>query len=155
MKNVLYLEIETAIRAVSWATAQVGQKSLQRLTIDFERKTIDNQYLTGTTKLCRLEVSSIRDSFKLIKPRFTDAGVAMFSVSGETASGVHVMPNINYGFNFEVSQDEIKFSGAHDGYPSYNISVDGKSVYDCVQGWIWQLAGDSDVKVQLTTVSLK
>lgn len=151
MRDTIYIEIETAIRRVSWATAQVGRKSLQRITVDFLRRTVSNQFLTGTTKILRLELESIRDSFQLIRPRFTSRGTALFSVSGETASSVRIMPNINYQFDFEVSQAEVKFSGSHDGYPSYNIAVNGASAYDYIQGNLWQLAGTSDVTVQLRT----
>ena len=99
------------------------------------------------------ELGSIRDKFKLNRVRFAN-GYAFFNVTGETATAVHVMPNINYAFDIEVSNNEIKFSGAHDGYPSYNISVDGKSVYDCIQGHLGQLAGDSDIKVKLKSMKL-
>jgi hypothetical protein len=151
MSNVVYLEIETAIRAVSWATVEVGRKSLQRITIDFAGRKFHNQYLTGTTRLLTIELGSIRDSFLLIRPIFNAAGHAIFSVSGETASAVGVMPNINYEFSFDVSRTSIDFSGAHDGYPSYNISVNGVSVYDRVQGNITQLLGSADVRVSPVT----
>jgi hypothetical protein len=154
MQPTVYIEIETAIRKASWATVQVGRKSLQRLTIDFDRKTVANQFLTGTTKILWLELGSIRDNFQLTNPRFNNQGTAYFAVSGETASGVHIMPNINYHFDFEVSPNKIKFSGAHDGYPSYNIAVNGRSIYDYPQGYIWELVGDSEVKVQPKTVPL-
>jgi hypothetical protein len=155
VSNLVIIEVETAIRRVSWATAQVGQKSLQRLTLDLSKKTVRSEFLTGTTKLVCLELGSIRDSFTLSTPRFNAAGTAFFSVSGETASAVRVMPNINYGFTFEVSASEVTFSGAHDGYPSYNISVDGKSIYDYVQGYLWQLAGSADIEVKKRTVKYK
>lgn len=119
------IEIETAIRSVSWYTQQVGQKSLQRVSVDFDTKTILGQYLTGTTKMLCLELGSVRDSFVVERPRFSSDGRAFFTVTGQTATGVHVMPNINYSFDIEISESEIEFSGAHDGYPSYNISVDG------------------------------
>ena len=45
--NVIHIEIETAIRNVSWYTQQVGQKSLHRITIDFDAKTVTDQVLTG------------------------------------------------------------------------------------------------------------
>jgi hypothetical protein len=152
MASVVFVEIETAIRAVSWATAQVGQKSLQRLTIDFESETVDTQFLTGKTEILGVELGSIRDSFKLIRPRFNANNKAFFSVSGETASAVVLMPNINYQFEFEVSPDEATYSGSHDGYPSYNIAINGSSVYDFVQGHLGELIGDSDVKVMRQTV---
>ena len=64
------------------------------------------------------------------------------------------MPNINYDFDFEVSEKEITFSGSHDGYPSYNIAINGVSVYDYVQGHLGQLFGTSDVTVARKTVPL-
>ena len=147
MSKHVTIEIETAIRRQSWVTAQVGRKSLQRLIVDFQRRTVAQEFLTGTTKIACLELGSIRDNFALIKPRFNEAGKAYFSVSGETASAVGVMPNINYSFDFEVSSTEVQVSGSHDGYPSYNVAVNGNSVYDYVQGYLWQLAGDADIQV--------
>lgn len=147
------IEIETAIRKVSWYTAQVGQKSMQKLTIDFDSKTVKNDYHTGKTSIFCVELGSIRDSFKLERVRFS-SNKAYFSVSGQTASAVQVMPNINYQFTFEVSASEVTFSGSHDGYPSYNIAVNSNSVYDAVQGLIGELLGDSDVTVIRRTVPI-
>jgi len=151
--SVIQIEIETAIRNVSWYTQQVGQKSLQRITIDFDAKTVKDQVFTGTTKILFLELQSIRDKFKVDRIRFV-GDKAFFNATGQTASGVGVMPDIDYTFDIEVSKGIIKYSGAHDGYPSYNISVDGVSVYDCIQGWIGQLFGSSDVTVLLKKIPL-
>lgn len=155
MADAIYIEIETAIRRINWATAQVGQKSLQRITVDFASHNISSQYLTGKTKIVFLELSSIRDSFQLIRPRFNTMGTAFFSVHGETASAVVIMPNINYEFDFEISPTEVKFSGKHDGYPSYNIAANGASAYDYVQGHLGQLLGDSDVTVRTRTFAIR
>lgn len=155
MSDSLYIEIETAIRRLSWKTAQVGQKSLQRITVDFKQRTVSDQFFTGMTKILGLELGSIRNSFKVIRPRFTDAGTAFFSVSGQTASGVVFMPNINYEFDFEVSSSEVKFSGNHDGYPSYNLAVNGATAYDYLQGDLGQLVGKSDITVQPRTFEVE
>jgi hypothetical protein len=144
------IEIETAIRRMSWATAQVGQKSLQKITVDFATHTVSSTYITGTTHVFGVDLSSVRNSFLILRPRFSGTS-AFFSVSGETASGVRVMPNINYSFDFEVSPTEVKFSGSHDGYPSYHIAINSRSAYDYIQGHLGQLFGTSDVTVPLST----
>lgn len=145
------IEIETAIRRISWATVEVGQKSLQKITVDFARHTVSSTFSTGTTHVPIVGVvSSVRNSFLIVRPRFSGTS-AFFSVLGETASGVRVMPNINYSFDFEVSPTEVKFSGSHDGYPSYHIAINGRSAYDYIQGNLTQLFGTSDVTVLLRT----
>ncbi len=155
MADAIIIEIETEIRKLSWATAQAGQKSVQRITVDLASRKIRSMYLTGKTKILFLELSSIRDSFKLLRPRFNTMGTALFSTRGQTASGVYIMPNINYEFDFEVSPTEVKFSGKHDGYPSYNIAVNGASAYDYVQGHLGQLVGMGDVKVRMKTFAIR
>ena len=157
IKIVAVVEFETAIRRQSWATAQVGQKSLQTITVDFNTRKITQVYTTGKTTIGPLSMGSIRDDFKLLLPKFGPAGNAGFSVKGETASAVRVMPNINYEFTvlLTLSPRMVTFTGSHDGYPSYNIAVNGKSVYDCVQGHVGQLLGESDVTVPRTSASWK
>lgn len=154
--SIIYVEIETAIRNVSWYTQQVGQKSLHQIAIDFNKESITSQYLTGTTKFMKYEFGSIRDSFFVDKPRFV-SDRAFFRAKGQTATAAQVMPDIDYSFDIELGLTEqiITFSGSHDGYPSYNISVNGISVYDCVQGHIGQLVGRSDVTVLRQDVSLQ
>jgi hypothetical protein len=149
------VEFETAIRRVSWATAQVGQKSLQTVVVDFANKKFSWSYKTGKTYLpIAGGLRSIRDDFQLIGPKFTPSGDFVFSVKGETASAVVIMPNINYRFDMVLSPQKVTYWGKHDGYPSYNIAVDHRSVYDYVQGFIGELAGDSDVTVPMKSVTL-
>ena len=145
--STLHIDIETAIRKIGWATPQVGQKSLQRISVDFDARTVTSSFLTGKTQVLFVELSSARDSFKLVAPRFEASGHAFFRVTGQTASGVRFMPNIDYSFDFDVVPSEIRFSGTHDGYPSYSISNDGKFAYDYMQGSLSQLAGTSDIVV--------
>lgn len=155
--NIVVVTIETAIRPVSALTAQVGQKSLQTITIDFKTKVASEKFATGVTHLFGRTLHSVRNDFKFFDIRFGPGGQVSFSVKGQTASGVGFMPNIDYKFDIMVIQSakEIIFSGSHDGYPSYNISVNGAMVYDYVQGWIGQLLGTSDVIVARKTVSWK
>jgi hypothetical protein len=152
--NVMQIEIETAIRKASRFTAQVGQKSLQKITVDFDRRSVSQEFRTGKTSILIIDLKSIRDNFRLVPKGFTQAGVASFSVSGQTASAVHVMPNINYQFEFEATPNKVVFRGSHDGYPSYRITINGNQAYDCVQGHLGELFGDSDVNVPRQTFSL-
>ena len=138
---IVTIEIETAIRRISWATSQVGQKSMH---------TIAASYRTGVTHMLGVNISSARDSFRIVAPRFP-GNEAHFLASGETASGVRVMPNINYDFNFQVTPTEVRIGGSHDGYPSYHVAVNGRSAYDYIQGNITQLLGSSDITVPRTT----
>lgn len=148
------IEIETAIRKVSRLTAQVGQKSLQKITVDFGSRSVVQEFRTGKTSVLIVDLGSIRDDFKLVQKGFSD-GVANFAVSGQTASAVGVMPNIDYRFDFEAKPNEVVFSGSHDGYPSYKIKINGKEAYDCLQGHLGELLGDSDVTVQRRTFAVQ
>lgn len=153
--STLIVEFETAIRRSSWATAQVGQKSLQTVVVDFANKKFTWSYKTGKTRLPLIgDLHSIRDSFRLNNASFTASGDFNFSVKGQTASAVIVMPSINYEFAVVLSPQKVTFAGKHDGYPSYKIAVDGKSVYDFVQGFIGELVGTSDVVVRTRSATL-
>ena len=152
------VEIETAIRNVSWATAQVGQKSLQTITIDFNSQKITTKPPTiGKTKIGPISLNGARNDFRLISPHFVTPAYAAFSAKGQTASGVRIVPDIDYKFNIQISLSPrlIVIAGSHDGYPSYNIAVNGKSVYDYVQGHLGQLLGDSDVTIPKKRVAWK
>jgi hypothetical protein len=151
MTPIVCIEIETAIRKLSWASFQAGQKSVQKVTVDFTLRKVASQFYTGKTKVLGIELGSVRDRFALTAQRFTEDGTACFTVTGQTASAVTVLPNINYTFDFQVSQTDVIFSGRHDGYPSYHIAIDGASAYDHVQGHIGQLAGSADVLVSRRT----
>ena len=147
---IVTIEIETAIRRISWATSQVGQKSMHTIVVDLGAKRITASYRTGVTHMLGVNISSARDSFRIVAPRFP-GNEAHFLASGETASGVRVMPNINYDFNFQVTPTEVRIGGSHDGYPSYHVAVNGRSAYDYIQGNITQLLGSSDITVPRTT----
>jgi hypothetical protein len=167
------LLIETAIRRQSGLTAQVGRKSLHTITVDFDfdprvpfipsqerasrviegfrraQGPITQKYVTGKTNIGPVSLGSLRDDFRLISPRVQPRVSASFSVIGQTASGVAIMPNINYQLDFVISLSPklVKIKGSHDGYPSYNVSVNGRTVYDYVQGHLGELFGKSDVAV--------
>lgn len=154
VSGLVVIEIETAIRRQSWATAQVGQKSLQTISVDFRSKKTSHTFTTGKTSILGMPVGSIRDDFKLTKTKFSGSSNITFSAKGETASAVGFMPNINYSFDIllSLSPRTVTVTGAHDGYPSYNIAVNSKSVYDYVQGYLPELLGDSDVSVPRKSV---
>jgi hypothetical protein len=147
--NTAKIEIETAIRRQSWATVQVGRKSLQVITVDFNKKKATETHTTGKTVVIGTEFGSIRDIFSM-RCIFDSAGGASITAKGQTASAVGVMPNINYQFSIILTSNPktVSIAGSHDGYPSYNVAVNGISVYDYVQGHLGELFGDSDVEVK-------
>ncbi len=108
---------------------QAGVKVRHLLEVDFDRQNIEDFYETGTTDFFGVDLDSVRDNFTVLKIHFS-GDVAWFEVRGETASGVAVLPNVNYRLNFEVARSgEAKISGCHDGYPAYRIVVDGVEQY--------------------------
>jgi hypothetical protein len=95
-----------------------------------------DSYETGTTDFFGVKLSSIRNNFKISNTSYNlDQDQAGFKVTGETASGVGVVPNINYSFDVQIKDERIHLKGCHDGYPAYTVTliVPGESpvtVYD-------------------------
>lgn len=145
----LIVIFETAIRDVPLAL-QVGVKSRQRLTIDFEARRISQSFETGVTDLLGFSIQSVRDQFKLEAVTFTENRVS-FRVVGQTASGMRFLPDIDYGFTLTINRQSrlVTVAGCHNAYPSYTISVGGRSVYDRLQTGValWGLAGNCDIHV--------
>lgn len=148
--SIVKIEIETAIRDLSWGSFQAGQKSLHTVLVDLTNQKIESSYKTGHTEILGFSVNSIRDGFKIENKQFLSKSV-IFKAIGQTASAVGFMPNINYTFYFHVTESQVLYSGSHDGYPSYKISVNGKPIYDHMQGWLGELFGDADIDVPTTT----
>lgn len=110
--------IVTEIRAPD---PQAGMKSTHRVRIDFERRTITEDYTTGTTDFFGVSLPSIRNNFRVSNTQFGTNQVR-FRVTGETASGVGVVPNINYRFDVQLNRSgQSTITGCHDGYPAYEI----------------------------------
>ncbi len=129
-----------------------GIKSKQTVTVDFERGTVSQRYATGST----YGLGSVRDQFTVALARRTGSRIA-FRVTGETASGVIVMPNINYRFEIEVAPDGSAslVSGCHDGYPAYAITIGNRKLYSFVHKSIRliKLFGDCDIRVRRTDLA--
>jgi len=129
-----------------------GMKSRQNITYDFKSQKITQKVETGTTDLGVVVVESIRDDFKT---EFIsgDANSLSFRAIGTTASGVVVMPDIDYNFIFDVkSNGIISVKGCHDGYPAYIIKHHGKVIYkyDHPSVALIKLLGTCDTIVDLT-----
>jgi hypothetical protein len=146
------VEIVTAIRNVSVLSAQVGEKSRQKITIDYGNSTMTSSYTTGTTHVVGIDLSSIRNDFKISGQSFS-GNIAAVTAKGETASGVVIMPNINYGFTIRINKAQSKawVSGCHNEFPSYTVLVNGKIVYDRVQTGtaLIGLIGECDILVNV------
>lgn len=106
-----------------------GMKSTQRIRIFIDPNTnsmrFDNSYETGTT----FGISAVRNKFELSNTSYSiSAGTLSFDVIGQTASGVLIMPDIDYHFSvsFDGSdrQNNWRIDGCHDGYPAYRIWVE-------------------------------
>lgn len=153
MNKLITIKIETAIRNVHWSTVQAGVKSEHVIDIDPSARLICDEWVTGETVILKRRYGGIRNDFKVYNKVYCDDFIK-FSAKGETATPVGILPNINYFFKFIVypSKRLITFNGSHDGYPSYNISVNGRSVYDCIQGAVLYLWGGGDVKVGKSNV---
>ena len=146
MAQVFELEIETRIEATD---AQAGMKSKQRLSVSFVDQDVSSQVETGVTNIGPIRLDSIRDNFQVRNISF-QGNTASFTVEGETASGVGVMPNINYKFDIVITrQGKGHLSGCHDGYPSYRVKVGSNSAYEYVHpsGQLGNLFGSCDIKI--------
>lgn len=147
--GVVEIVVETEIDSPD---PQAGMKSRQSILVDFGAGTAESSFETGVTTIGALELSSIRDEFE-VRNAIVTGRSATLTVVGETASGTVILPNINYEFAFVVSaKGQGHFSGCHDGYPSYEILVDGKSVYKHKhdQMAIQKLFGHCDIRVAST-----
>lgn len=151
MAATIRIDIETAIRRLSWASCQAGQKSIHRVVVDFNKNVVASSFATGHTTFLCFKLGSVRDGFSVTGTEFRSDGTVKFKATGQTASAVGFMPNIDYSFDFVVSPTQVQFVGAHDGYPSYNIAINDKSAYDYVQGHLGQLLGTRDIQVPQQT----
>ena len=148
----LRIEIVTAIREVNGAF-QVGEKSRQTVLLDCEKRILTSlPVVLGDTKIAGRSLKPVRSKFSA--DMFDTAGDRFGILAlGQTASGVMVMPDIDYRFQMSVDprRRRIRLSGAHDGFPSYSILVDGKNVYDFEQNLFVEsftdLMGTSDVTI--------
>lgn len=140
--------IETRIKPPD---VQAGMKSTQTIKLDYAGKKATQTFTTGVTNIGIAELGSIRDKFTVDQIRFSGK-VSEFTATGQTASAIFFMPNINYKFSITVDMTvrEIVFHGCHDGYPSYKISVQGKEVYAFAQENLGALFGSCDTKVTST-----
>jgi hypothetical protein len=125
--RIATLSIETAILSPD---PFAGMKSRHQLFIDFDAHRISQGFETGTTDFFGISLNSVRDNFRVLDIGFSADGTARFRVSGETASGVGIVPNINYRFHVEARPNgEVKIAGCHDGYPGYLVRYDGREIY--------------------------
>ncbi|TIX83185.1 MAG: hypothetical protein E5V24_19710 [Mesorhizobium sp.] len=146
----LELVIKTEIREKT-AAFQVGVKSIQTIAIDFDAQTVSSVVTTGKTDIGITDLKSVRDSFSVANASFAGQTVR-FKATGQTASGVRFMPNINYALTLEVDLNArtAKVSGCHDGYPSYEVSVSGSQVYSFEQEYLLALFGGCDTQADAT-----
>lgn len=112
---------------------QSGVKSQHFYYVDFTNETVKSAFVTGATRInlgpIDFEVSSVRDNFKVSSFSF-NSDIASFTLEGTTASGVMVMPDIDYRLDFKVTRSGVvSVQGCHDAYPAYLIQHQGIDVY--------------------------
>ncbi|RWX13629.1 hypothetical protein EHI42_19740 [Rhizobium hidalgonense] len=148
--EIYSIEIITEIRAVSPFTFEVGVKSDQLITIDASTKTVKSSFETGKTTILGVDLKSVRDDFKISEETFS-SGVIKFTATGQTASRVGVLPDIDYTFTIKIdtSKKKIWLSGCHNEYPSYSVTANGVLIYDRTQTGtaLIGLLGECDIKV--------
>ena len=146
--EIIKVEIVTAIREKPGAI-QVGEKTRQILTIDTDKGTVLGEVRTGSTTVAGVELEAVRKRFNQ-RVEMSAPSAIKISAQGQAASGVGFMPDIDYllVLSFDVAARTVGIKGSHDGYPSYSILVNGVSAYDFEQGYVAELFGTSDVKVE-------
>jgi hypothetical protein len=128
-----------------------GMKSRQTIAIDYEKKSVTCGYVSGVTDIGIFEIPAARSSFSVSNIYFIGSDKVLFTAVGETASGVRVLPNINYRFKLIISKDgDAKVDGGHDAYPAYTVTVGGVQKYhfEPEPGNLGGLWGDSETKVK-------
>ena len=127
---------------------QAGMKSEQTLVVNFSSRTVTTSFRTGTTSVGPITLESVRDKFRVYGVVFRGTTVN-FGVIGQTASGVIIMPNIDYKMQFEVhSTGSGTVQGTHDGYPAYFVRRGARLVhhYRHKPMRLWRLLGSRDIK---------
>ena len=128
---------------------QPGMKSEQTLDVDFTSRTVRSSSRTGHTHIGPITLSAARSKFSVFGVVFSPTGVT-FTAVGTTASGVLVLPNIDYSIRFQVIPAGTGWiDGNHDGYPAYKVSKGSKVVYAYLHKpmELWKLAGISSVLI--------
>ena len=128
---------------------QPGMKSEQTLEVDFASRTVRSSFRTGHTHIGPVTLGAARSKFSVSTVMFSPAGVT-FTAVGTTASGVLVLPNIDYSIRFQVVPAGPGWiEGKHDGYPAYKVFKGPNLVYDYRHQPIqlWKLAGISSVSI--------
>lgn len=126
---------------------QAGMKSEQTLEIDFSTRAVRSTFRTGNTHLGPIKLGAVRSKFSVTGVVFSAASVR-FTAIGTTATGVLVLPNIDYSMRFEVTPAGTGWvDGTHDGYPAYTIAKGSSVIYSYRHRpmQIWRLAGNADV----------
>ncbi len=112
---------------------QSGMKSQHLYFINFTDRTVNASVTTGSTSInlgvVQFDVGSIRDNFVVSDVTFNDSRVT-FLLSGTTASGTGVTPDIDYRLKFVVTRNgKASVTGCHDGYPAYLVQHNGREIY--------------------------
>ncbi|WP_417604788.1 DUF3238 domain-containing protein [Primorskyibacter flagellatus] len=131
---------------------QSGVKSQHFFFVDFKSETVSTSYETGSTDFFGVNLDSVRDNFVASSISFSEDAVT-FVLSGSTASGVGIIPNIDYKFDIIISRSgQIRISGCHDGYPAYLVQFNGSDIhsYDHKPKKIYKLFGNCDVAVSIS-----
>ena len=148
----LKIEVVTEIRDVGGAF-EVGEKSRQAMLLDCDKKLLTQfPMVMGSTKIGPITLKPVRNKFK---SDLYDSENDIFSlfILGQTASGVMVMPDIDYQLRLSIDprKRRVRILGSHDGFPSYSVLIDGKAVYDYEQNLFIEapaeLMGSSDITV--------
>lgn len=148
----LAVVIVTEIRNIGGAV-QLGVKSRQRIRIDFDARRVTSSFETGVTDLGVVTLEAVRNRFKVEAVNFTASGVT-FRAVGQTASGVLLLGDIDYTFTLTIDRQarSAAITGCHDEFPSYAISIEGRSAYDRPQTGnpITGLPGTCAIQVRTT-----
>lgn len=143
-----------------------GMKSTQKVYIflnkEMKQIRFESEYETGNT----YGLPAVRNRFKLSDMSYNlESGSIVFTVSGQTASGVLIMPDIDYNFilSFDGSnrQNIWKIEGCHDGYPAYRVWLSNAVSGEVTELYefrhkplnLLKLLGNCDVKVDKTIVN--
>lgn len=159
-REVMKFIIETRILSGDF---QAGVKSIHTIVVEiseFSGKIIfTSRYKTGETEVFGQKLEATRSNFYISNPVFDiESEYMSFRATGETASGVLVLPNINYSLNIIFEKNKFTVAGCHDGYPAYKVTFYdllngvGKVLYyfKHESGKVLNLFGDCDVSVHRT-----
>lgn len=140
----LTLTLTTVIRPPA---AEAGTKTSQTVVVETKtgQTNTPSPYVGATTVLGHNFEGSGQFTSTIATPSSN-----MISITVTGAAQSYFLPSIlaivyDVKLNLDLSTGEASVSGGTNGFPSYEVYIDGTEIFDRQQGSFWQLLGAGDI----------